>query len=73
MKVGPIKPKVIPPGTTRWKLKTDTLLSNPAFKSNLRRYAEASLRNAFVDHGMAVQVDPIKPTLKPPGTKRFKL
>ena len=24
-------------------------------------------------HGSAVQVDPIKPKLKPPGTKRFKL
>jgi len=24
-------------------------------------------------HGRAVQVDPIKPTLKPPGTKRLKL
>jgi len=25
------------------------------------------------DHGKAVQVDPMKPTLKPPGTKRSKL
>ena len=25
------------------------------------------------DHGRAVQVDPIKPKLKPPGTKRLKL
>ena len=24
-------------------------------------------------HGKAVQVDPIKPTLKAPGTKRFKV
>ena len=27
----------------------------------------------YTDYGSAVQVDPIKPMLKPPGTKRLKL
>jgi hypothetical protein len=29
--------------------------------------------SACRDHGRAVQVDPIKPTLKPPGNKSLKL
>jgi hypothetical protein len=28
---------------------------------------------AACGHGKAVQVDPVKPKLKPPGTKRLKL
>ena len=31
------------------------------------------LAGGVLRHGSAVQVDPIKPTLKPPGTKRLKL
>jgi len=33
-----MKPKLKPPGTKRLKLTYDKLLSNVAFKSNLRRY-----------------------------------
>jgi len=36
--VDPIKPKLKPPGCKLLKLKCDVLLSNFAFKFNLRRY-----------------------------------
>ena len=39
MQVDPIEPKVKPPGSERLKLKCDVLLSNAAFKFNLRRYS----------------------------------
>ena len=66
------------------KLRCDTLLSTSAFKINLRRYngvraLAPRLRRVYVVRarpilrGKAVQVDPIKPTLKPNGTKRWKL
>ena len=38
MQVDPIKPTLKPPGTKRLKLEYDELLSNFAFKFNLRRY-----------------------------------
>jgi len=38
VQVDPIKPLLKPPGTKRLKLKCDVLLSNLAFKFNLRRY-----------------------------------
>ena len=38
MQVDPIKPKLRPPGTKRWKANCDVLLSTSAFKFNLRRY-----------------------------------
>jgi hypothetical protein len=34
-----VKPMLKPPGTKRWKVKYDKLLSNFAFKFNLRRYS----------------------------------
>jgi len=40
------KPTLKAPGTKRLKLKCDDLLSDFAFKCNLRRYIMASLRNA---------------------------
>ena len=50
MQVDPIKPTLKPPGTQRLKLKYDEVLSNFAFKFNLRRYneerAEACTREA---------------------------
>ena len=39
-----MKPKLKPPGTKRLKLEYDGLLSNFAFKFNLRRYTMAELR-----------------------------
>ena len=87
MQVDPIKPTLKAPGTKRLKLKNDVPLSNFAFKFNLRRYNKRD--NARLPqhnhawgngstpqstmHGRAVQADPIKPTLKAPGTKRLKL
>ena len=38
VQVDPMKPKLKPPGTKRLKLKCDVLLSNFAFKFNLRHY-----------------------------------
>ena len=73
------------PGTKRLKLKCDEPRSNFAFELNLRRFNLESnsieeldgllhlehLRCLYI--GKAVQVVPIKPTLKAPGTKRLKL
>jgi hypothetical protein len=41
VQVDPIKPTLKAPGTKRLKLKFDILLSNFAFKFNLRRYIKA--------------------------------
>jgi len=85
VQVDPIKPKLKPPVTQLLKLNSDEPLSNLAFKINLRRYnkvgAALYLRMFVVrfakrfpqQHGRAVQVDPVKPMLKPPGTKHLKL
>jgi hypothetical protein len=40
VQVDPIKPTLKAPGTKRLKLKCDLLLSNFAFKFNLRRYTK---------------------------------
>ena len=72
MQVDPIEPTLNAPGTKRLKLNYDTLLSSFAVNFNLRRYKEGSFAGAS-GRGRAVQVDPIKPTLKAPGTKRLKL
>jgi len=37
------------------------------------RAADKKKKAALAANGRAVQVDPIKPTLKPPGTKRLRL
>jgi len=47
------------------------LLSNFAFKFKLCRYIV--VRASKAELGMAVQVDPLIPMLKAPGTKRLKL
>jgi hypothetical protein len=81
VQVDPIKPKLKPPGTKQLKLKIDILLSTYAFKFNLRRYkvgpgcgrAPHGLRRRVPHEGRVLQVDPMKPKLKPPGTKRLKL
>ena len=46
MQVDPIKPKLKPPGTERFNLKCDILLSTSAFKFNLRCYTMAERRRA---------------------------
>jgi len=80
-----MKPVVKAPITKRLKLRCDEPLSNFAFELNLRRFNLESnsieeldgllhlehLRCLYI--GKAVQVVPIKPTLKAPGTKRLKL
>jgi hypothetical protein len=72
-----MKPTLKPPGTKRLKLKDDELVSNFALKFKLRRYivgiAWSPFDGTLMTTGRAVQVDPMKPKLKPPGTKRLKL
>jgi hypothetical protein len=80
VQVDPIKPILKPPEAKRLKPKCDVLHSTFAFKFNLRRYSLVlhlhrpphHFRGAGF-HGRSVQVDPMKPTLKAPGTKRLKL
>jgi len=86
VQVDPIKPTLKPPGTKHWRLKCDELLSSLPFKFRLRRYTEGdavlralraatAVRGHFASGlatGRTVQVDPIKPTLKAPRTKRLK-
>jgi hypothetical protein len=49
-----MEPKLKPPGTKRLKLKCDILLSNSAFKFNLRRYTTALFADAHVELGRAL-------------------
>jgi len=37
-----MKPKLKPPGTKRWKVSCDMLLSTSAFRFNLRRYTKVT-------------------------------
>jgi hypothetical protein len=62
VQVDPIQPKLKPPGMKRLKLTCDILLSNFAFKSNLRRYTEA-LRDA--NARLLREVGPTTCCLKP--------
>ena len=77
MQVDPIKPNLKAPGTKRLKLAYGELVSSFAFKLKLRRYNKVVPKTAAnfraLCTGEAVQVDPIKPKLKPPGTERLKL
>jgi len=81
----PSPPQVDRAWFQRLALKCDESLSNFAFNFNLRRYTGVPRRVGPAVHalhhsaalpllrGRAVQVAPIKPTLKAPGTKRLKL
>jgi hypothetical protein len=55
-------------------LQYDDFLSSFPSKVILRHYTKAQHKpvGRSSRHGMAVQVDPIKPTLKAPGAKRLK-
>jgi hypothetical protein len=70
-----IKPTLKPPGTKQLKLNCDELLSDFAFNFNLRRYNKVAvlvptLVAVAFSHSRAVYVEPMKPMLKAPGTKR---
>ena len=43
MQIDPIKPTVKAPGTKRWNLKSDEVLSSFAFKFNLRRCTQGRI------------------------------
>ena len=76
MQVDSIKPTLKAPGVKLLNLTYDKPLSNFAFKFNLRRYTVVKPmagRRHRHQHGRPVQLDPIKPNLKPPGTERLKL
>ena len=53
VQVGPIKPKLKPPGTKHLKLKCDILVSTSAVKFNLRRYNMDSYGDYGVGDGGA--------------------
>jgi hypothetical protein len=81
VQVDPMKPKLKPPGTKRLNYdimnRLQTLLSNSTCTAtgghpvSAVRDGPGALRRA--SQGRAVQVDPMRPTLKAPGTKRLKL
>jgi len=79
VQVDPIKSSLKPPVTKRLKLEYDKLLSIFGLEFNLRRYNKAYYKKMCSElvkknfPGRVVQVDPIKPVSKPPGTKRLKL
>ena len=79
MQVDPIKSTLKAPGTKRLTLTYYEPLSNVAFKYNLCHYIGAAEKGivhglyALCMCGRAVQVTPIKPTLKAPGAKRLQL
>jgi len=75
VQVDTLKPTLKAPKSKHLKLEHEKMLSNCAFKVNLRRYITPATSGMFVwiDLGGALQVDPIKPKLKLPGTKRFKV
>jgi len=75
-----MKPVLKPPETKRLKLNCDILLSTSAFKFNSRRCTGGRRRRVRGfgirqrnRRGKAVQVDPIKPVLKAPGSVLLKL
>jgi len=80
VQVGPIQPTLKAPGIKRLKLLYVGPLLKYGFKIKLRRYIQedttgrcSELAEEVAAQGWAVQVDPIKPMLKPPKTKRLKL
>jgi len=79
VQVAPINPTLKPPGTKRLKLNCGYTGFNFCFQiqlAPLQHGADTDHVCAPLDagrHGRAVQVDPIKLTLKVPGTKRLKL
>jgi hypothetical protein len=65
-------------GSRILKMKPDFLIIKDWKKAGMVHKVKVLLTkgmtwNKFVDLGGAVQVDPIKPKLEPPGTKRLKL
>jgi hypothetical protein len=65
------------PGTQRLKLEYDKLLSSLALNFKLGRCTKAHCMHPHDIpgdyNGRAVQVNPMQPKLKPPGTERLKL
>ena len=58
MQVDPSNPTLKPPGSKRLKPKCDVLLSNFAFKINLRRYSEVAKLEGHTDAVRAVAWSP---------------
>ena len=75
MQVDPDKPKLKAPGPEHLKLIYNKMLSTFAFKFNLRRHMEKAIPKFIMlaKNGEAVQVHPMNPKLKLPGTKHLKL
>jgi hypothetical protein len=78
VQVDPIKPTLKAPATERLKQNIANRFQfcfNFAFDFNLHRYTKGMERRQLTAllRGRPVQVDPIKLTLRAPGTKRLKL
>jgi hypothetical protein len=80
VQVDPIKPKLKPPGTKRLQQSAthcfQLLLSNSTcarYNKDMKRTDQNWMAAPSHRHGGTVQVDPIRPTLKPLGTTHLKL
>ena len=75
VQVDPIKPMLKASTTKRLKLQIYEPLLDFSFNFNMSRYNEVNDpdHDGAAPPGEAVQVDPIKPTLKAPGMTRLKL
>ena len=66
MQVDPMNPTLKAPGTKRLKLKNDELLSNFAFKFNLRRYMSTKLKRIILKAAYYVVLAIVKAVLAVP-------
>jgi len=68
-----MKPMLKPLRSKHLKLKCDIMLSTFCFQIQLALLHQGGDGGVGREPGRAMQVDPMKPTLKPPGIKRLKL
>jgi hypothetical protein len=73
VQVDPMKPMLKPLRSKHLKLKCDIMLSTFCFQIQLALLHQGGDGGVGREPGRAMQVDPMKPTLKPPGIKRLKL
>jgi len=69
----PMKPTLKVPGQERLKLKCDDLLLSYCFQIQLAPLQHDGPAGSVFVPGRPVQIDPMKPNLKPPEIRRLKL